>query len=321
MDAVRPSFAALLRARERLRALSLCAPLVPLNGSTADSGVNLKLENLQPVGSFKLRPVGNAVLSRTPATLAAGLFTCSSGNSGVALAWMARRLGLAATVVVPAENTPAAKLELLQALGARVVKETFPIWWRSVESMSHPAVAGVYIDAVRDPQALAGNGTAGLEILEQMPDVEAIFVPFGGGSLACGIASAVRELKPAVKVIACELESAQPFSAARRAGKVVSTPSQPGFVSGVGFDSMLAEMWPLASALIDGALTVSLAQVAAAIKLLAERNKVIAEGAGAIPVAAAVAGRHPYQRVCAVVSGGNLGNDILSTILAGGIPG
>ena len=321
MEAVRPPFAAVLRARERLRALALSAPLVALQGSAADAHVSLKLENLQPVGSFKVRPIGNAVLSRAPATLAPGLFTCSSGNSGVAVAWMARRLGLAATVVVPAENTPPAKLQLLHALGTRVLKEPFPVWWHSVETMSHPAAEGVYVDAVRDPEALAGNGTVALEILEQIPDVEAIFVPLGGGSLACGIATTVRELKPGVKVIACELESAQPFSAALRAGKVVSTPSRQGFVSGVGFSSMLPEMWPLAQALIDGALTVSLAEVAGAIKLVAERNKVIAEGAGAIPVAAAIAGRHPYKRVCAVVSGGNLGNDILSTILAGGVPG
>lgn len=320
MEAVRPSLAAILSARERLRALPLCSPVVPLYGGPADTRISLKLENLQPVGSFKLRPVGNVVMSRPPAAVARGIFTCSSGNSGVAVAWMAARLGIPATVIVPSENMPPAKLQLLEVLQARILREPFPRWWRSVETLSHPDAEGVYIDAVRDPEALAGNGTVALEILEQVPDVEAILVPLGGGALACGIASTIRSLKPHVKVIACELDGAQPFSAALRAGAVVSTPCSPGFVSGVGFPSMLAEMWPLTRALIDGTLTVSLAEVAAAIKLLAERNKVIAEGAGAISVAAAMAGRHPYKHLCTVVSGGNLGNDMLSSILAGRIP-
>jgi threonine dehydratase len=180
--------------------------------------------------------------------------------------------------------------------------------------------SGTYIDAARDPAAIAGDGVLGLEILEQLPQVEAIFTPLGGGALACGIACAVRALNPAVKVIACELEGAQPFGAALRAGKVVAAEAHAGFVSGVGFHSLLPEMWPLAREVIAGAMTVSLAEVAAAIGLLAQRNKVIAEGAGAIPVAAALSGRHAFRRVCAVVSGGNLDVGKLCTILAGKVP-
>jgi threonine dehydratase len=293
---------------------------VPLAGVAECLEVTLKLENLQAVGSFKVRPVGNILLDAAPAALASGVLTCSSGNSGVALAWMARRLALTATVVVPEGRTPRAKLERLEALGARIVAEPFERWWAAVEALGHPRLAGRYVDAVRDPAALAGNATVALEILEQVPGVEAIFVPLGGGALACGVATAVRLLRPEVKVIACELESAQPFSAALRAGAVTTTRCDPGFVSGVGFSSMLPQMWPLCRELIDGTLTVSLAEVAAAIRRLALGNKVIAEGAGALPVAAALAGRHPYTRVCAVVSGGNLDPVMLSTIIAGGIP-
>ena len=159
-----------------------------------------------------------------------------------------------------------------------------------------------------------------MEILEELPELEASFVPFGGGALACGIACAMRALGRPVKVIACEIDAAQPFSAARRAERIVSTPSHPGFVSGVGFHSLLPEMWPLCRELLDGSMLVSLAEVAAAIARLAGHNRVIAEGAGAVPVAAALSGRHPFRRVCAVVSGGNLGDDMLRTILAGGIP-
>lgn len=320
MQATRPSLASILSARKRLGALVMNSPVVALQAAPAGLEITLKLENLQPVGSFKVRPVGNVLLSRPPAMLKRGVVTCSSGNSGVALAWMAQRLGLEATVIVLAGKTPQAKLERLRALGARLLAEPMERWWQAVENAGHPDVAASYIDAVRDPAALAGNGTLGLEILEQVPDVEAILVPLGGGSLACGIASAVRALKPQVKIIVCELDGAQPFAAALRAGKLVSTPSDSGFVSGVGFDSLLPQMWPLGRELIDGTLTVSLAEVAAAIRALAEGNKVIAEGAGALSVAAALRARHPFRRVCAVVSGGNLNADMLRTILAGGVP-
>ena len=305
-------------AQARLAGVAERTPVVRCQaGSTAE--VFLKLDNLQPIGSFKIRPVGNAVLARTAASLGAGLYTCSSGNSAVAVAWLAQRLKVPAAAVVT-DAAPEAKLARLRALGARIRQVPFDAWWHAVEVCALEGEAGTYVDAVRDPAALAGDGTLGVEILEQLPDIEAIFTPFGGGALACGVACAVRALNPCVKVIACELQSAQPFAAALRAGGVVRTESRPGFVSGVGFHTLLPEMWPLCREMIDGALTVTLAEVAAAIRLMAEGNKVIAEGAGAVPVAAALSGRHPYRRVCAVVSGGNLGNEALTTILAGGIP-
>jgi threonine dehydratase len=302
-------------ARTRLRGIVTRTPVVPC-ASTANKRIHLKLENLQPAGSFKLRPIGNAILSRPPGALSAGVHTYSSGNSAVAMAWMAKRVGITATAVVP-EGAPESKLALLRTLDARIVAQPFAQWWSAVTSSHHPQFDSVYIDAVRDPAAFAGNGTIAVEILEDLPDVDAIFVPFGGGGLACGIANAVRALRPAVKVIVCELETAHPFKSARDAGGPVDAPCDPGFVTGVGFGSVLAEMWPIASRLIDDTLTVSLSEVVAAIRIMAEKNKVIAEGAGAIPVAAALSDRHRFGNVCAVVSGGNLDSALLVKILRG----
>ncbi len=304
------------RARARLRGVISRTPVVRCSTATAGSHVHLKLENLQPAGSFKLRPIGNAMLSRPPDALRSGVHTYSSGNSAIAMAWMAKRLGITATAVVP-EGAPESKLQLLRALDARIVAQPFAQWWNAVTSGDHPRLDSIYIDAVRDPAAFAGNGTIALEILEDLPDVDAIFVPFGGGGMACGIANAARALRPAVKVIVCELETAHPFKAAREAGGPVDSPCDPGFVTGVGFGSVLPEMWPVASRLIDDTMTVSLSEVVNAIRLLAEKNKVVAEGAGAIAVAAALSNRHRFGTVCAVVSGGNLDSALLAKILRG----
>jgi threonine dehydratase len=303
-------------ARARLAGIALRAPLVRSQDAPAGREIHLKLENMQPVGSFKLRPIGNTVLTKTPAALARGIHTASTGNSAVAVAWMAQRLGIPATAVVP-ENAPQAKLDHLRRLGAQIVKLPFDDWWRSITSGIHDEAHGLYIDAAREPAALAGNGVIALEILEDLADVDAIFVPFGSGALGCGIACATRVLKPGIRIIACELETAQPMTAAMQAGRPVTVPYDSGFVSGVGFGTILPEMWPLASRLIDHTITVTLAEVAAAVKTMAERNKTIAEGAGAIPVAAALSGRHEYRKVCAVVSGGNIDDELLIRILRG----
>lgn len=304
-------------ARARLGGVVVRTPAVLCAGATADKRVHLKLENLQPSGSFKLRPIANAILTRPPDTLRAGVHTFSSGNSALAMAWMANRIGTTATAVVPEEGAAESKLEQLRALGARIVRQPFAQWWSAVTSGHHPQFDSVYIDAVRDPAAFAGNGTIALEILEDLPDVDAIFVPFGGGGLACGVANALRASRRAVKVIACELETAHPLKSARAAGGPVDSPCEPGFVTGVGFGSILAEMWPVTSRLIDDIVTVSLSEVAAAIRLMAQRNKVVAEGAGAIAVAAAMSNRHRFSKVCAVVSGGNLDLALLAKILRG----
>ena len=307
-------------ARARLQGLSLLSPLVACEAAPAGKTVALKLENLQPIGSFKIRPVGNAVLSQSRRAVSRGIYTASSGNSAVAVAWMARRLGIAATAVVPAD-APEVKLANLRRLGARIDMRPVGEWWRAIERGSLEDQEGLYIDAVRDPASLAGDATIACEILEQWPQTEAVLVPFGGGGLACGIACAVRALGCGAQIIACELETAHPLKAALEAGAPIQTRHKPGFVSGVGYGCVLPEMWPLVSSFIDTVITVSLAEVAAAIRLLAERHRVVAEGAGAVSVAAALSGRYRQTSVCAVVSGGNLDSRVLATILQGGIPG
>ena len=294
-------------------------PLVGCDIAPPGKTIRLKLENLQPIGSFKVRPIANAVLSKNRAELRAGIYTTSSGNSALGVAWMARRLGISATAVVPA-NAPQAKLEKLRQLGAKIEVRANDVWWRAIEAGTLQDQEGAYIDAVRDPASLAGDATIGVEILEQWPDVEAILVPFGGGGLASGIACAVRALRPDVKVIACELSSAQPLRAAFGAGVPTPTAHDAGFVSGVGYGAVLPEMWPLLRAMIDEVLSVPLAQVAQTIKLLAENNRIVAEGAGALSVAAALASRYSQSNVCAVISGGNIDSNVLAAILRGEMP-
>jgi threonine dehydratase len=306
-------------ARVRLEGLSALTPIVACDAAPAGKLVRLKLENLQSIGSFKIRPIGNAVLARTAAELRQGIYTTSTGNSALGVAFMARRLGISATAVVPA-NAPELKLEKLRRLGARIDMRPAEEWWRAIKTGALDGQEGVYIDAVRNPASLAGDATIGVEILAQSPDIEAILIPFGGGGLACGIACAARALKPEVKIIACELASAHPLRAAFAADGPVETPHAAGFVSGVGFGTVLPEMWPLAKAMIDEVITVSLEEVAAAIKIMVEHNHIVAEGAGAVSVAAALSGRYTATRVCAVVSGGNLDSAMLATILGGGVP-
>jgi threonine dehydratase len=306
-------------ARARIEGLSMTTPLVGCDIAPPGKTIRLKLENLQPIGSFKVRPIANAVLSRNRTELNAGIYTTSSGNSALGVAWMARRLGISATAVVPA-NAPQAKLEKLRRLGARIEVRANDVWWRAIESGTLVDQEGVYIDAVRDPASLAGDATIGSEILEQWPDVEAILIPFGGGGLACGVACAVRALRPDVKIIACELASAHPLQAAFEAGAPTATAHDPGFVSGVGYGTVLPEMWPLLRTMIDEVVTVSLAQVAQTIKLLAENNRIVAEGAGAISVAAALAAQYSHSKVCAVISGGNIDSGVFAEILRGHTP-
>jgi threonine dehydratase len=306
-------------ARARITGLSMISPVVDCDLAPPGKTIRLKLENLQPIGSFKVRPIANAILSKNRTELSAGIYTTSSGNSALGVAWMARRLGVGATAVVPA-NAPEAKLEKLRRLGARIEVRANDVWWRAIEAGTLDDQEGVYIDAVRDPASLAGDATIGLEILEQWPDVEAILVPFGGGGLASGIACAIRALQPEVKIIACELASAHPLRSAFDAGVPTPVTHDAGFVSGVGYASVLPEMWPLARSMIDEVVTVSLAQVARTIKLLAENNRIVAEGAGALSVAAALAAQYSPSKVCAVISGGNIDSDLFGAILRGQMP-
>ncbi len=306
-------------ARERIRSSIVRTPLVRLNAEDAPAEIHLKLENLQPIGSFKLRGAGNAMATADPKSLARGVYTASAGNMAQGVAWNARRMGIPCSVVVP-DHAPRTKLEAIERLGGRVVPVPFERWWQVLVEHDYPGMEGVFIHPVSDPAVIAGNGTIGLEILEDLPDVDAIVVPYGGGGLSAGIASAVRALKPRTKVFAGEVETAAPLFAALRAGSPQAIEYTPSFVDGIGGRGLLAEMWPVVSKLLDGALVASLAEVAAAVRLLATRNRVIAEGAGATPVAAALAGKAGSGKVVCVVSGGNIDAAKLCKILQGEVP-
>jgi threonine dehydratase len=279
----------------------------------------VKLECLHPIGSFKLRGAGNAMALADPAELARGVYTASAGNMAQGVAWNARRLGVPCRVIVP-EGAPRAKLDAIERLGATWVARPFDAWWSVLENHGHPDERGFFVHPVSDPAVIAGNGTAGLEILEQVGDVDAIVVPYGGGGLSCGIASAVKALRPAVRVYAAEVETAAPFAASLEAGEPVRVERTPSFVDGIGSTGLLPEMWPLASELLDGSIVVSLDEIADAIRLLAIHAHVVAEGAGGASVAAALTGAAGGGTVVAVVSGGNLDAAALATILRGGTP-
>jgi threonine dehydratase len=286
---------------------------------TPPAAIHLKLENLQPIGSFKIRGAGNAMRSQPRARLAGGVWTPSAGNMAQGVAWNARALGVPCTAVVP-EHAPGTKIAALDRLGARILRASADLWWQAIVSHRFEGADGVLVHPVSDPAVIAGNGTIGLEILEDLPGVDTILVPYGGGGLSIGIASAVRSLQPGVRIVACEVETAAPLAAALAAGAPQEIVPTPSFVDGVGGRSVLAEMWPAARLLLDGTLVVSLEEVAAAIRLLVERAHVVAEGAAAAAVAAALSGRAGGGSIACVVSGGNIDAAVLATILGGQVP-
>ena len=377
-DLQAPTLEDIQAARRRLAGIVLRTPLVrlnweppasgargarggaaPLQGDGGDGGdgaapepppeIYLKLECLQPIGSFKLRGAANAMLAAGRDRLRDGVYTASAGNMAQGVAWSARHLGVPAVAVVP-DHAPATKLAAIARLGGTAVKVPFEAWWQVIRDHHHAGTPGLFIHPVSDPAVMAGNGTIGLEIVEDLPDVDTVLVPFGGGGLSCGIAAALRGLRPEAAVHACEITTAAPFAASLAAGSPQSVDYQPSFVDGIGGKSVLPEMWPIARSLLAGSRVVPLAAVAAAVRLLVERNRVVAEGAGATALAAALgsldgtaavtanaaagaaaaapgapgsapppAPRRPRKIVC-IVSGGNIDTAKLATILSGGVP-
>jgi threonine dehydratase len=304
----------------RIRPWVVRTPLVRLNVDGAPAEIWLKLENLQPIGSFKIRGSGNAMALASPDQLARGVYTASAGNMAQGVAWHARRLGVRATSVVP-ESAPAAKLDAIARLGADVVKVPFDVWWQVMTDRGYEPLADrLFVHPFADPRVMAGNGTIGLEILDDLPDVDTVVVPYGGGGLISGIASAVKAVRPEVRVLAGEVTTAAPVTASWAAGTPTPADYSASFVDGIGSKTMVDEMWPLVSRLIDGTAVASPEEAAEAVRLLATRNRVVAEGAGAVPVAASLAGRAGPGKVVAVVSGGNIDAAKLATILGGRLP-
>lgn len=306
-------------AGRRIEGIVVRTPLVRLNVEDAPGEVYLKLENLQPIGSFKLRGAANAMAAADPASLADGVYTASAGNMAQGVAYVARARGLTCRVIVP-EGAPQTKRDAIERLGGQVIKESYDVWWQVMLDHGRDGEKGKFIHPVSDPAVIAGNGTIGLEILEDLPDVDSVIVPYGGGGLSGGIASAIKAIKPDTRIFASEVATAAPLAPALAAGHPVTIKHTPSFVDGIGGPGLMPEMWPLAKKLLDGALVSSLQEVASAIKLLIERNRVVAEGAGASSVAAALAGKAGSGKVVCVVSGGNIDSLKLSAILRGDLP-
>lgn len=302
-------------ARERIAGTAVRTPLVRLHVD-APAEIYLKLENLQPIGSFKLRGATNAIRLIDAARLADGVYTASAGNMAQGVAWGARALGVPCSVVMP-DSAPRTKVEAVTRLGARIVAVPYDEWWATLERHGRDGMRGAFIHPVADRAVMAGNGTIALEIVEDLPDVDEVLVPFGGGGLITGIATAMRALAPRARVFGCEVSTSTPLTAAFAAGKPVPVERTPSFVDGIGGRGVLPEMWPLIRDVVDGALVAPLPQVRSAVRLLVERARVVAEGAGATPVAAALAERsqaHGRKIVC-VVSGGNIDTATLIEVL------
>jgi len=306
-------------AAERLAGVIVRTPLLRLAADTGASEVYLKLENLQPIGSFKLRGAGNAIALARDRVLAQGVYTASAGNMAQGVAWCARELGVPCRVIVP-DHAPKAKTDAIKRLGGEVIKVTFDEWWQTLVNHGYPGMEGLFIHPFADMAVMAGNGTIALEIFEDLTDVDAILVPYGGGGLSCGIASVVQAVSPRTRVYAVEVETAAPLTASLSAGTPTPVTYTRTFIDGMGSAAVFEEMWPLAQSLLAGTIVVSVAQIAAAVKLIAERSRVVAEGAGAAAVAAALTGGIDAKRVVCIVSGGNIDMDKLAIILRGEVP-
>ena len=302
-------------ARDRITGAAVRTPLLRLRVD-APADIYLKLENLQPIGSFKIRGATNAVLLAPPSDRAAGLVTASAGNMAQGVAWAARELGVPATIVVP-EHAPEAKLAAIKRLGGQVRKLPYDDWWNVIVTSRLDGTDGLFVHPVQDPRVMAGNGTIGLEIIEDLPDPDAVVIPYGGGGLTVGIASAVKALRPDTKIFTAEPETGAALAAALAAGHPADVDYQASFVDGSGSRRVLDSMWPLVAPLVDDAVAVPVAEVAAAVRMLAERVRVIAEGAGALAPAAALSGRAGTGKIVCVVSGGNINLDKLAEILGG----
>ena len=302
-------------ARERIAGAAVRTPLLRLHVE-APAEIYLKCENLQPVNSFKIRGATNAVMLAPAKARATGLVTASAGNMAQGVAWVARELGVPATIVVP-EHAPQAKLAAIERLGGRVLKLPYDDWWNVIVTSRVDGVEGLFVHPVQDPGVMAGNGTIGLEVLDDLPAPDAVVIPYGGGGLTVGIASAVKALRPGTRIFTAEPATAAALHAAVAAGQPTDVDYQASFVDGSGSRRVLDTMWPLVAPLVDGALSIPVAEVAAAVRLLAERARLVAEGAGALALAAALSGRAGSGKVVCIVSGGNINLSTLAETFTG----
>jgi len=293
-------------------------PLVRLHYAEAPAEIYLKLESFQPIGSFKIRGAYNAVRLLPPAERRLGVWTISAGNAAQGVALAAKKAGVPASVLVM-DTAPATKLEAIRRLGARIVQASFDDCWKAMGERKHPEMTGTFVHPFEDDAFIAGNASCGLEILEDLPEVDAVVAAFGGGGLTCGIATAMQAKKPGVKVYAAEPETASPLAYSLSKGSAQTFPNwKPSFVDGSGGKSVFPRMWALSHHLLAGSVVTTLDEIRAAMRIVAERSHVIAEGAGACAVAAALSGKCGRGKVVAVVSGGNIDLSRFNELVAQG---
>src|SRR5690242_18669775 len=307
LQPVRPiELSQILAARERISKTIVRTPLIRLQLGPEYPDIRLKLENLQPINAYKLRGAANAVAALSETDRKRGVWTISAGNAGQGVAYAARTAGVPCTVVV-VETEPKSKLERMKDLGATLIPVPYNVAWKALDERSFSGVSGTFIHPFDDDDFITGHGTMGLEIVEDAPDVAAVIASIGGGGLIAGVASAIKALRPAIKVFGVEPETAAPAALSFEKGSPQVFPNwKSTFVDGAGGQSMFPRMWERMKPVVDGYIVVSLEQTKCAMRLLAEKARVIAEGAGALPVAAALTGKAGEGPIVAIVSGGNI---------------
>jgi threonine dehydratase len=306
-EPVRPlSLAEMQAARARIAPTIVRTPLVRLDLGPGFPDIRLKLENLQPINAYKLRGAANAVALLSESERRRGVWTISAGNAGQGVAYAARKAGVPCTVVM-IETAPASKIERMRALGARLVPVPYSVAWKALEERAHEGVEGTFVHPFDDHDFIAGHATMGFEILEDAPDTVAVIGAIGGGGLITGVGSAVKALRPAIQVWGVEPETAAPAARSFAMGSPqVFEGWQASFVDGAGGQSLFPRMWERMRPVVDGCIVVSLEETRQAMRLLAEKVRVIAEGAGALSVAAALTGKAGQGPIVAIVSGGNI---------------
>ena len=307
IDPVRPiSLEDVEQARERVSGTVLRTPLVKLDLGKDGPDIRLKLENLQPTNAYKIRGASNAVANLSEEARARGVWTISAGNAGQGVAYAARKFGVPATVVA-IETAPQTKLDRMRALGATIIPVTYDEAWVAAETHEFPGLEGTFVHPFDNHDFIAGHGTMGLEILEDAPDVRTVIAAIGGGGLISGVGSAIKAKRPDVKVLGAEPETAAPYALSLREGGPRKFDDwQASFVDGAGGKSVTERMWQRMQMVVDGSITVTLDQTRDAMRLIAEKSRTIAEGAGALSLAAALSGEAGEGPIVCIVSGGNI---------------
>ena len=306
-EAVRPIELADIRAaRERIAGTIVRTPLVRLELGPGFPDVRLKLENLQPINAYKLRGAANAVALLSDSERRRGVWTISAGNAGQGVAYAARQAGVPCTVVA-IETAPASKIERMRELGARLIPVSYDVAWKALEDRSFPGVEGTFVHPFDDHNLIAGHATMGLEILEDAPDTVAVIAGIGGGGLITGVGSAIKALRPEIRILGAEPETAAPAALSFAMGSPqVFKEWKHSFVDGAGGQSLFPRMWQRMKPLVDGCIVVSLEETKQAMRIMADRMRIISEGAGALPLAAALTGKAGQGPIVAIVSGGNI---------------